>query len=129
MRNEMLISFAGTMAGDGDQNFEPEWLRNLPLRSEEIGFTPEELVPCTACGRPNAPNRAVCLYCGTTEDLSGTTRFDIRELESWESGFNVVVTGTGDADIDQAAGHLASLLSTERYVMTSVLTAGKALPL
>ncbi len=117
------------MASDSDQNPEPEWLRNLPLLSEEIGFSPEELVACGACGKANAPNRPACLYCGTALEQSGITRFEIREPEGWESGFNVVVIETSDADLDRAAVHMASLLRTERDVMSSILTAGAALPL
>ena len=117
------------MASGSDQNLEPEWLRNLPLRSEDVGFSPEELVACAACGKANAPNRPACLYCGAKFEGVGITRYDIREPESWENGFSVVVTDTAGADVDRAAAELASLLSTGRDVMKAILTAGASIPL
>ena len=116
------------MASDSDQNPEPEWLRNLPLRSEDVGFSAEQLVACAACGKANAPNRPSCLYCGTSFEGVGITRYDIREPESWENGFNVVVTDVSGANLDRAAVELASLLRTEPDVMISILTAGASLP-
>lgn len=115
------------MGGDSDQNNEPEWLRNLPLRSEEIGFSQGQMVACKRCGKANPPNREVCLYCGI--GLGGrNAKLDIRKLETWENGFNVVVDAS-DADIDRAAGSLASMLGMERDALKSILTAGKKIPL
>ncbi|HUR98437.1 MAG TPA: hypothetical protein VMZ26_10270, partial [Pyrinomonadaceae bacterium] len=117
------------MESDDDQILEPEWLRNLPVRSEDIGFSPEELVECGACGKANGPNRPACLYCGTTLEHGGITRYEIHEPEDWESGFNVVVIGTREADLDRVAAHVGSLLRTGREVVTSILVAGVPLPL
>ena len=117
------------MASDDDKNLGSERLRDLPLRSGEIGFSPDEMVSCPACGKANAPNRPACLYCGTTLGNRGITRLDIRVPDGWENGFNVVVIDTRGADLGRAAVHLASLLGMERAAMTSILSAGKELPL
>ncbi len=118
------------MAADSDQNSEPDWLRNLPLRSEEIGFAPDELIKCTACGKANAPNRNSCLYCGVAvEGVEIEQQLDIREPESWEKGFNVVVVDAAGADTDGAAARFGSLMESERAALTTILNAGKIVPL
>lgn len=117
------------MASDNDQDPEPEWLRKHPLRSEEIGFSPDELIECRGCGRWNAPNRPTCLYCGSGLEGVGITKFDIREPESWESGFNVVIVDAIGGDAESAAVELASLLHSERESVKALLKAGKMIPL
>jgi hypothetical protein len=59
----------------------------------------------------------------------GITKFDIREPEGWENGFNVVVADAREADVDRAAMLLASLLREERENAKIILTSGKTLPL
>ena len=117
------------MAGDNDQNPEPDWLLNLPTRSHDIGFAPDELVGCTACGKPNAPNRTSCLYCGESLGNDEFERIDIRELESWQDGFNVILLDSANADAHVAAPQIASMLDTERDVVASLLEANSRLPL
>ncbi|MEO6333727.1 MAG: hypothetical protein ABIO91_01970 [Pyrinomonadaceae bacterium] len=117
------------MASEGDQNLESEERRTLHPDSPQIGFSREEMVACGACGKANAPTRPSCLYCGEGLEHSGITRFDIRQPESWESGFNVVMLDASGADTNRAAVQLASLLGVDRDVLLSILTAGKALPL
>jgi hypothetical protein len=113
------------MTESDDQNTRPNQL----LRSHEIGFTTADLIECTGCGRANAPNRSLCLYCGAELDGIGITKFDIREPEGWESGFNVVLVDASDADVDRAASVLASLLREERENAKAILANGKSLPL
>ena len=65
----------------------------MPVRSKKIEFDPSQLVACDACGRPNAPNRAECIYCGTglpvgEVDLSP---LKIREVEPWERAYNIIL--------------------------------------
>jgi hypothetical protein len=112
------------MTGDSDQNIE----QDIQARSRDVGFTSSELIECTGCGRANAPTRSSCLYCGAVLESVGITKFDIREPESWESGFNVIVADAQGADIDRAAALLASLLREERDNAKSILTSGKTLP-
>lgn len=111
-----------------DEKSSPEWLRNLPTRSEDVGYSPDELRSCEKCGKPNAPNRASCLYCGA-EFAGASPRIEIRDVESWENGYNVVLVGPGDADIDRAAGLLGSTLGVEAGVLRALLTSGRSLPL
>ena len=117
------------MASDSDSNSDPEWLKDLPLRSEEIGYSPDEMTACPRCGRPNAPNRASCLYCGAETDGAHATKLDVRELDSWENGFNVVVVNTRDANLDSAARELAFMLRSEGELLKPILNAGRPLPL
>ena len=118
------------MVDDADQNVEPDWLRNLPLRSEEIGFAPDELVVCTDCGKPNAPNRGTCLYCGATrEGFAGDEKLELRELEDWENGFNVVLLDTGGADVEKASDVVAAMISGEREFLKTAFESGKNIPI
>ena len=111
-----------------DEKPAPDWLRNLPTRSEDVGYSPDELRACESCGKPNAPNRAACLYCGA-EFPGASPRLEIRDVESWENGYNVVLVGTGDADTDHAAGVLSSMLGVEMAVLRSLLSSEKPVPL
>lgn len=105
-------------------------LRNLPIRSEEIGFAPDAMIACAKCGRSNPPNRPDCMYCGAArEGSTAEPRLDLRVLESWENGFNVFVTNSGAGDArESAAQMLAGLLLTEPAVMLSILESRLVLP-
>jgi hypothetical protein len=117
------------MASDGDQNPEPEWLLNLPLRAEEIGFSPDELVECKKCGKANPPNRPTCLYCANEIGGVAPARIDLRELDDWENGFNVVLIRARGADVDRAAFELASLLKSEKEFLQTIFSAGRSIPI
>jgi hypothetical protein len=69
------------------------------------------------------------MYCGVGLEGVGITRFDIREPESWENGFNVILVEARDADVDQAVAFLVSVLREERENAKATLTSGKTLPL
>ena len=117
------------MDDDSIENENMERLRNLPLRSEEIGYSPDEMLQCGRCKKPNAPTRSSCLYCG--DPLEGgrpETRIDFHALELWESGFNVVITDARDADVDRAVTALKTLFAVEPALFRPVLEAGKILP-
>lgn len=117
------------MGNDGDKNIEPEWLRSIPLRSEEIGFSADELIACKACRKPNPPNRSSCLYCGTKIEGAGVTKFDIESPESWENGYNIILTETSSANVDRVVVQLASLLGADRETAQAILAAGRGIPL
>jgi len=74
-----------------------ESVDGIPLRSEETGFRPDELLSCGRCRRTNPPNRLECLYCGDNLVIDGgdvkAVELKIRGLEAWEKGFNVVLVG------------------------------------
>jgi hypothetical protein len=108
----------------------PDRVGDIPIRSEEIGFTPDSMVDCQKCRRSNAPNRAACMYCGA--ELEGSTaeaKPELRELESWENGFNVVIASTGKhVEIDSLAPSLSSVLSTDIETARSILTCPGPIP-
>jgi hypothetical protein len=118
------------MSESGDQHSDLDRLRDLPIRSEELGFAPNEMIACEKCARGNAPNRSECIYCGA--HLGGETapqsKLDFREPESWESGFNVIVMRPGEDSGHEAAKMLAGILSAEPDVILTILESGKALP-
>lgn len=116
------------MAGDSDIDSDLEPSRDLSLRPADIGFRPDEMVTCGGCGKANPPNRGACLYCGAGIEGSETARLELREPESWENGFNVIIDAA-DADIERAAVHLAQLLRMERQNVLEVLSATAPLPL
>lgn len=77
-----------------DEN-EPETdIWRLPATAELPGFRPDEMTGCPKCGRKNAPDRPVCLYCGAALQVSTDRGLKIsdRLLEAWENGFNVILT-------------------------------------
>ena len=110
-----------------DDKASPEWLRNLPTRSEEPGFSPDELRSCDECGRQSSPNRETCLYCGAVFP-GATARLEIREVESWEKGFNLIlerVTG----DLDKVIQKIGSTIGNDATVVRLLLESGKAVPI
>ena len=47
----------------GEPRFDPR------VQTENLAFAPEEMVPCTGCGRANPPNRRACIYCAGEIEL------------------------------------------------------------
>ena len=93
------------------------------IQTEDIGFSPEELVACGVCGRKNSPERSDCLYCGA--GLSGnslTAKHAIRRLEQWDPGVSLILTGSGDV------AEAARLLDIEAEQLSSIIGAGVPLP-
>ncbi len=69
-------------------------LGDMAIRSEEIGHAADEMISCDSCGRSNPPGRSSCIYCGVAMstavvDIDGVS-INLRRLESWENGHNVV---------------------------------------
>lgn len=117
------------MTDTGDTDPDLDRLRGLPIRSEEIGFAPDAMVACAKCGRSNAPNREICMYCGAALAGRGAeARREIRQPESRENGFNVVMLESDADNIETAARTIASLLATEIGVVRAILASGKRLP-
>jgi hypothetical protein len=107
----------------------PDWLSELPVRSEKIGYAAGELIACEQCGKSNAPSRPTCLYCGaafTSDALAA--RVDIRELEGWENGHNIVIVGNGGASVP-AASEIAGALRLSEEFVGALLTTNVAVPL
>lgn len=78
------------------ETHEPGWLKDFTDSPRESvnRFSPEQMVECDACRRPNAPTRLNCFYCGARLEISEKNekliRPVLRKLENWEKGFNVV---------------------------------------
>lgn len=109
-----------------------ERLENLPLQTENPAFAPDQLTACGKCGRSNAPTRASCLYCGAaleiTEAQSKFVRLDLRPLESWEKGFNLILTGAPENFDDAATAKIAALLRLEAPILQRIIESKKPLP-
>ena len=109
---------------------EEQYLKDLPLRSKEIGFSPDEMIKCKGCGKPNAPTRPSCLYCGAEIGAAGNARkFDLRPLESWQNGFNVVVIRVAAAHADRAAREISSVTSIDASHLEAIFKRGKQIPI
>jgi len=118
------------MVDNADQNGDPDWLKNLPIRSEEIGFAPDKLVKCPNCGKANAPNRTTCLYCGAPPaGVSGADRLEIRAIENWENGSNIVLMDAGDGEFEKAADLMAGVAGSDREIFNAAFESGKQVPL
>lgn len=115
------------------QNQNPEdFLKDLPLTAEEIGFKPDEMIACEKCSRSNAPNRLKCLYCGaelplTAEQAARVTPV-LRKLESWENGFNLIYLPNEEEIIPDQTAQIAKLTGLEKEVWQKIFESKKALP-
>lgn len=115
------------------ENQTDEWLKNLPLQTEDIAFKSEEMIACEQCARTNPPNRLQCLYCGAELEISEAQseylKPNLRKLESWEKGFNLIFAPAdligGETKIEDAA----KLLKTEREILHKIFESKKTLPL
>ncbi len=102
-----------------------EKIDGLAIRSEEIGFRPEQMVDCGKCGKKNPPTRELCLYCGAAIIGAHAGKLNARPIETWEKGFNVIAFPDGAFDIASVARYLSfEIAEIERM---SVL--GSELPL
>jgi hypothetical protein len=100
------------------------------IQTEEISFKPREMVDCDGCNRANPPNRLNCIYCGAalaiSPDVAAGVTPSLRKLESFERGFNVVVTKVQTTDHIVKIGRL---LSSEPASFLAILEAKTPLPL
>ncbi|MEP6849810.1 MAG: hypothetical protein ABI999_13220 [Acidobacteriota bacterium] len=69
-------------------------LKEMPVQTENIAFSPDDMRTCTKCGRANPPNRLKCFYCAAAIEIApdnlAQAKLVLRRLEIWEKGFNVV---------------------------------------
>lgn len=101
--------------------------------SEPIAFEAGELVVCKNCGRKSPPNRFDCMYCAAKLEIAGrdseTIKLNLRPLESWEKGFNVIYL-SGPASLSNAdLASVSRLLERNVEGLRAMLDAGKPLPL
>jgi len=101
---------------------DPQTIDGIPIRSEQIGFSPEELVACGKCAKANPPNRLNCFYCGEAlelpSEIADGIRFKPSEIEDWEPGVNLIVTAV-PRDLDPQA--ISSAISFGDEIVDSLL--------
>lgn len=108
-----------------------EWVDGVRVRTENIAFAAEALVTCGKCSRPNAPTREVCIYCGTALEskvADGGRAIDMRKLDAWEKGYNVVLLPDNESVCIEIAA-AAKILSLESDTLNEILEKGAPLPL
>ena len=121
------------MEKETEEKLSGEWLGNLPVRSENPAFEPDELTACEKCDRANPPTRAKCLYCGgaltISEAQAESLKPNFRKLEVWEKGFNLIFLPISKKIDEREAAEIASLLKTEINVLREILSSRISLPL
>ncbi|HMQ04038.1 MAG TPA: hypothetical protein PKD26_08995 [Pyrinomonadaceae bacterium] len=104
-------------------------LGEMAIRSEDIGHRADELVHCEACGRTNAPDRPACIYCGSGLDKGATVveglSLNLRRLENWENGHNVVCRTPPGANVSAA---IARLFGIGPEIGKGLLASGSIVP-
>jgi len=110
---------------------QPNEIGGLRIRSEELGFDRADMIECPNCGRSSPPNRFTCIYCSHSIDVpaefANRIKPNLRALEAWEKGFNVVVIEKPSDNVDVAAA--ADLLSADPIEVRSIFDAGFPLPI
>lgn len=110
-----------------------QWLKDLPIQGENFHFKNEELVVCRKCARTNPPTRLNCFYCAAELELSeAQSRFlkpNLRRLENWEKGFNLILTNKRN-DFDQSkSSEVAKILKFDEDSLKKLIETEKSLPL
>lgn len=109
-----------------------EWLKNLPVPSENIGFPTEEMIRCAKCQRTNPPNRLKCFYCAAELEISEAQskflRPNLRKLESWEKGFNLIIKPIKGTFDKAKIPEIAKILKLEKEALQKIIEAEKDLP-
>ena len=116
-----------------ETNQTDEWLKDLPIQTDNIAFNPEEMISCAKCERTNPPNRLNCFYCGEQLEISDAqSQFlkpNLRKLESWEKGFNIVFLPGAESLAETKVSEVAGLLKIEKDVLKKIIQANDSLPL
>lgn len=104
-----------------------------PAYEETRGFAPDEMVACARCSRHSAPTRTSCLYCGAplpiTEASAPLRRPELRPLESWERGLNVILLPEPKGEVTrETIAEAAVLLKTEAGRLREIVVSRRALP-
>lgn len=116
-----------------EKNQAEEWLNNLPIQGENPAFNPEEMIVCGKCERKNPPTRLDCFYCGAalefSEAQSGFIKPNLRKLENWEKGFNLIYLPASKNFDDAKLSEIAKFLKCEKEFLQKLFAAQKPLPL
>lgn len=118
------------MDNESDKSQDSGWLADMPIQSENIAFRADEMIACTKCGKANPPNRVSCLYCATPIELpekrKHQAKLNLRPLENWEKGFNIVFVPPVDRP-DLAS--VSRYLSIDPEVLRQMLAATYPFPI
>lgn len=110
-----------------------QWLKDLPVQKENPAFQAEEMIDCRECRRKNPPTRLDCLYCGAELELSEARseflKLNLRKLESWEKGFNLVYLSGLESSDETKFSEIAEILKCEKDFLHKLACAAKFLPL
>lgn len=104
------------------------------------GWLPEQMAKCPHCQRASAPTRPTCIYCGAAIPVTAETaelrKPLLRDLETGEMGFNVVVAARANYEPMDDARQVkaADLLRLDAPQLQAILNASgtaeaRALPL
>lgn len=116
-----------------DETFDAGALDDLPVQTENPAFKPDEMIACAACRRLSAPTRLKCLYCGAELPVSDRQndhfKPDLRKLELWEKGFNLIYTGGAAEIANEKLAEISASLRLEKEVLSEIFADAKPLPL
>jgi hypothetical protein len=107
------------------------WLKDLPAQTQLEGFKPDEMIACSKCQRLSAPNRLRCFYCNGELPVTETKfiKPNLRQLESWEKGFNLIYLPDSSNFAGDKLSAVASFLRFEPEDLQGILSSRKPLPL
>lgn len=96
-------------------------------------FDSNEMIACKTCGRTSPPNRTSCLYCGKPLELDqiqfDIARLNLREVENWESGFNLILpVGLKPVSVNERE-KAAKILGFSAEFLAKIFEANEALPI
>ena len=99
-------------------------------RTENIGFRPEEMIACGACGKANPPNRLACLYCAgqLNAPVAAKVQLKLRQLENWEKGYNLIIIPRSTVLPENAITEISSLLSFDADSIGALYERGDPFP-
>ena len=121
------------MKTETDEFGSEERLKNLPVQAENPAFASDEMIECDRCARSNPPTRSHCLYCGAELEIPGAQskflKINMRPLEAWEKGFNLIFSPASEDFDDAQIERAASLLKLETQSLRRILESKKSLPL
>lgn len=110
-----------------------EWLKDLPSKSEPIGFKSDEMLECQKCKRKSPPTRLKCFYCGNelsiSENQQQNIKPHIRKMEEWEKGFNLIYLTQNSLWTEDSLENVVELLKLEKKELEVLLQEERALPL
>ena len=105
-----------------------EWLKEFAAASGKSGVQDaEEMIVCAKCARTNPPTRLKCFYCGAeleiSETQSGFLKPNLRKLEIWEKGFNIIYQSKNENFDEAKLPEIAKMLKLETKILQKILDA------